>query len=470
VRLLLVAILLAADPSARAYACCCGSAESAGYFARECERVFIAKFVKREATGAGKDHFQVTKALKGKASGKLALTFAPEKACDWLPDAGASVLVFEKAGKLRVMGKEVTAPKVEAYLARKEDPVDAQKEIHAEALRQVKLAEKALAAGQPTEASELARGSLDLARTWNAIVVLGRLELAAGKVESAFLFLDELKQSFARHATVRAEILQQLQGMPELKKLDKDERWKKLERALTQTTRAVYYDQGTSVDLAGTKLSLPRGVWAFRTAPAELAATSGARAEWSGEFANGLAVFLKGAQLVAHVYGVAIPEGASAVYPASFHGGAHDPVADRPGDPATLSDYNGEAGAGSADGPIGWPQGPIARVYKSKQPMLGTLEAALDAKKVCRPRQAKHDGPCAASAEKLERLPAADGWAGLRWTTTLSYGDYIGEATWDFLERKLGGDHVLLVAVGREQKGEVAALRSHLAKALLTPP
>ena len=35
--------------------------------------------------------------------------------------------------------------------------------------------------------------------------------LAAGKVEGAFLFLDEMKQSFARHATVRAEILQQLQ-------------------------------------------------------------------------------------------------------------------------------------------------------------------------------------------------------------------------------------------------------------------
>src|SRR5262245_62166896 len=104
-RLLLIAILLAADPGARAYACCCGSAESAGYFARESERVFIAKFVKREASGAGKDHFQVTKALKGQASGKLALAFSPEKACDWLPDAGASVLVFEKAGKLRVMGK-----------------------------------------------------------------------------------------------------------------------------------------------------------------------------------------------------------------------------------------------------------------------------------------------------------------------------------------------------------------------------
>ena len=469
-RLLLVAILLAAAPGARAYACCCSSAESAGYFTRECERVFIAKFVKRTANGAGRDLFQVTRALKGKASGQLALSFSPEKACDWLPAAGASVLVFEKEGKLRVMGKAGAAAKVEAYLARGADPVDAEKEIHAEALRQAKLAEKALDTGRLAEADELARGALDLARTWNAVIVMGRLALAAGKVADAFLFLDELKGSFARHATVRAEILQRLQGAPEVKKLDKDERWQNLERALTQTTHAVYYDQGTSVDLAGTKLSLPRGVWALRTAPADLAATSGARGEWSGEFANGLAAFLKGAQLVAHVYGVAIPKGAGAVYPASFLGGAHDPVADRPGDPARLSDYNGEAGASRSDGPIGWPQGPIARIYKSKQPMLTMIESALDVKKICRPRQDKHDGPCAASAEKLDRLPAVDGWNGVRWTTKLSYGDYLGDATWDFLERKLGSDYVLLVAVGREQKGEVATLRSHLAKALLTSP
>lgn len=469
-RLLLVAILLVAAPGARADACCCSSAESAGYFARECERVFIAKFIKREARGASKDYFQVTQALKGEASGRVALPFAPDKACDWLPTAGASVLVFEKEGKLRVMGKAMAAPKVAAYLARKEDPPDAQKEIHAEALRQARLAEQALAAGQPAQASELARGSLELARTWNAVIVLGRLELAAGKVDDAFLFFDELNQSFARHATVRAEILQRLQSVPELKKLAQDERWQKIERTLTQTTRAVYYDQGTSVALAGIKLALPRGVWALRTAAAELAATSGARGEWSGEFATGLASLLSGAQLVAHVYGVAIPKGAGAVYPASFYGGAHDPIADRPGDPAMLSDYNGEAGASSPDGPIGWPRGPIGRVYRSKQPVLATLAGALDANRICRPRQTQHDGPCAATAEKLERLPAADGWTGLRWTTKLVYGDYLGDATWDFLERKLGADYVLVVAVGREQKGEVAALRTRLAQALLAPP